>query len=361
MKQRNADIDLFKFLFSWLIVLFHLSSRTKIGCVGGFFGVDYFLIVSGFFLFRSFEKQRAEGRLSTPGAYFLHRFGRFFPWMATALVFAFYVSRIDAGQITGTKTLLSALFEDVWELLLVKWCGLTEDGFLLNPPGWTVSSMLLAGFVLWGCLYYGKEPFRRLLLPVTLMTGFAVWRHLPSADYSAWLGFTVFGTLRAWLDMCLGWYCLRLSDALARCRFKRLGRGLLTAFECVSMAFVFAVTFLFSSRFAQWSCMLLFLVDIAVASSGCSYLNAALSKLPFLPLLGEFSFSLYLIHLPFITLYLKTAEVGAWRFLPLRFVVLISLAACAHLLVTKLLIRLFRRLSPRLRAALCEKDSVSVS
>ena len=79
------------------------------------------------------------------------------------------------------------------------------------------------------------------------------------------------------------------------------------------------------------------------------------------PLLGEFSFSLYLIHLPFITLYLKTAEVGAWHFLPLRFVVLISLAACAHLLVTKLLIRLFRRLSPRLRAALCEKDSVPVS
>ena len=55
MKERNLDIQLFKFLYAWVIVIYHLASSTAITCEGGYCGVEYFLLVAGVFLFLSFE------------------------------------------------------------------------------------------------------------------------------------------------------------------------------------------------------------------------------------------------------------------------------------------------------------------
>lgn len=58
MKSKNNDIQLFKFLYCWIIVLYHLEHDTSgVACPGGSFGVEYFLLSSGIFLFMGFERQ----------------------------------------------------------------------------------------------------------------------------------------------------------------------------------------------------------------------------------------------------------------------------------------------------------------
>ena len=78
MKSKNNDIQLFKFLYCWIIVLYHLKNYTSgITCPGGSFGVEYFLMSSGVFLFMAFERQKENGKLQTPGQYLWKRFSRF--------------------------------------------------------------------------------------------------------------------------------------------------------------------------------------------------------------------------------------------------------------------------------------------
>ena len=74
MKSKNLDVQLFKFLYSCLIVIYHLAADTRIVCPGGYYGVEYFLLTSGLFLFLSFSKKEGTDTLMTPGQFFAKRF-----------------------------------------------------------------------------------------------------------------------------------------------------------------------------------------------------------------------------------------------------------------------------------------------
>ena len=80
MKSKNLDVQLFKFLYSCMIVVYHLAADTRIVCPGGYYGVEYFLLTSGLFLFLSFFKKEGSDSLMTPGQFFGKRFWRFLPW-----------------------------------------------------------------------------------------------------------------------------------------------------------------------------------------------------------------------------------------------------------------------------------------
>lgn len=61
MKQRNGTVDFLKFIFAVLIVMFH-SKNLATGVeesyfIGGSIGVDFFFLVSGFFLASSALKK----------------------------------------------------------------------------------------------------------------------------------------------------------------------------------------------------------------------------------------------------------------------------------------------------------------
>lgn len=216
--SRNRSLDLFKFLYSWVIVYYHLLCSTTGAVRGGFFAVDFYLLTAGLFLFLSFEKQEEAKRLITPGQYFGHRFSRLFPWAFTAFLLAAVVQRLIIDRVTSPIALLDYFSGDIWEILLVKWTGMSEGGLMLNAPVWTMSSMLLVGFLIWSCMYHGKQKFLDILMPLTLILGVGVWRHVPSDNTQDWIGFTAFGTFRAWLVMCLGYYCLRWGSGCPRLR-----------------------------------------------------------------------------------------------------------------------------------------------
>lgn len=355
MNKRNADLDFFKFLYAWIIVLFHLTAKSQIHCVGGFYGVDFFLLVAGLFFFQSYEKQCAANRLITPGQYLKKRFLRFFPWSMTAFLFAFVAWRIVLEPVHSVGDVADAFSSDIWEILMVKWCGINEGGNLLNGPAWTLSAMCIVGFFLWSCLYYWKDKFLHLVMPLTLCLGYALWRHLESASFDAWVGFTAFGTLRAWLVMSLGYYALQLTKKLRQIRFNRWGKLLLTAFEIGAHVFILLVMFRRSTRYYQWLCTLLFLLTTAIAVSGHSYLNTFLDKCRFTGFLGELSFSVFLIHAPLQAMYVRWHDVSAWSRPQLDYLALVLAAAVAHLFVTKAVLRLVPHIRACCKRSLTEK------
>lgn len=357
---RNRSIDFFKFLYSWIIVFYHFYPSSAAKVSGGYYGVEFYLLTAGVFLFQSFEKQSARNVLQTPYQYFKHRFARLFPWSFTAFLFAVVVKRLLIDRVHSLGTLFDYFSGDIWEILLIKWNGMNEEDLLLNVPAWTMSSMLLVGFLLWACLYHDNRRFLNLFMPLSLIIGYGVWRHLPVANTQAWIGFTTFGTFRAWLDMCLGYYCLQLTKRMSQIKFNRRGKTLLTIAECLCHCLLFWIILNRATRYYQWFATLLFTAAIAIAISGHSYVNRLLDKLNFVPFLGELSLSIYLIHHPLIDAYERICShmgIDTYYLYPAAYAVLVIFFAVLHLYLTKYAMRLCSCLFQKLKHGLTVTDT----
>lgn len=76
--QRNGFIDVLKFLFSIVIVIFHYYS-PKYSYLGmGYTAVEFFMITSGIFFWNKYQQRRQLPSEYTK-IYLKRRFKRFFP------------------------------------------------------------------------------------------------------------------------------------------------------------------------------------------------------------------------------------------------------------------------------------------
>lgn len=355
MKTKNLDIQLMKFVYSCVIVIYHLTASTRINCIGGYCGVEYFLLTAGLFLFLSFERGEAAGRLITPGQYVLRRFSRFFPWAFTGFLFAGVIDYTVIGKTESLGRWMDHFAKDLWDMLLISWNGMNKNTLMLNAPAWTLSAMLIVGFFIWTLLYHYKRPFLSLIMPLTLVVGFGIWTHLPSADTERWIGFTNFGTFRTWLIMCLSYYCVLLGRKLSEVPLNRKGKLLLTAVEVLIHVFALVVMFRRAERYYQWMLTLLFMLSIGIAISGHSYLADVLERSRLSRYLGEISMSVYLVHAPLIRLFRHFYDVSDWSYpelMPLFAAVLA--ASVVHHWITGQLVRASGKLFSGMKRLLTE-------
>lgn len=346
MKSANYNIQTGKFLYSWIIVIYHLAASTSIQYKGGYCGVEYFLLTAGMFLFLSFEKGNAGGATQTPGQYLSKRFWRFFPWSMTAFVLCIVVKRLLVAPPSGVGTLVDWFASDIWEILMIKANGMNNNEVLFNGPAWTLSAMLIVGFFIWTLLYYYKDLFLNLIMPLTLVAGFGYWMHIPSANTEGWIGFTTFGAFRTWLLMCLSYYCIPMSRKLELIPFNKRGKILLTVAEISIHIFALVVMRFRAERYYQWLLTLLFMVSIAIAMSGHSLLGRLLEKLTICKSLGDWSMSIYLVHTPVNVWFRTNFDMSAWGYselIPLFLTV--AVVAVLHSGITKWVMGMTPKLS----------------
>ena len=294
----NNAIYFWKFLYSFIIVYFHFFHQTNEHFLSGRYGVDFYLLVAGLFLFAKYEKQLCnDGRsLEKPYSFLIKRFARFFPWAFAGFIFAAIVCRGFINPVASFGKLMDHFSGDIWEILLIKMNGLNNNKSLLNGPAWTLSSMLIAQFFIWSCLYYYKEKFTNLVMPLTVIVGLGIWRFLDHTAVKNWIGFTTFGTFRAWIVICLGYYSLKYSQKLMRIRFNTLGKTLLTIVELLCHVFAIWVIMNRDSRNYQWCCILAFMIATSIELSGNSLMNDFLNRSSFVTFLGKLSMCIYLAH-----------------------------------------------------------------
>lgn len=293
--NKNNAIYFWKFFYSFIIMFYHFYLQTKEHFLSGRFGVEFYLLTAGVFLFMKYEKQ-IQGGMQSPYSFLGKRFGRFFPWAFIGYLFAAVVIRGYLRPIGSFEKLIDYLSGDIWEILLIKMNGMNNNSALLNSPAWTLSSMLIVQFFIWSCLFHWREKFIDLIMPLTIVGGLGMWRFVDVAAVKLWIGFTTFGTFRAWIVICLGYYALRMSFKMKNIFFNDKGKLMLTAFELLCHIFAVWVIMNKDSRNYQWCCLLAFMIATAIELSGHSKFNEVLSRLPFVSFLGELSMCIYLTH-----------------------------------------------------------------
>lgn len=306
--KRNCSVDCAKLLYAVGIVIFHSYSKIF---KGGYIGVEFFLLASSVFFFMSCERQLFTGKdiTLTPEGYFLKRFSRFFPWTFGALLFMAFIQRCVISPISSIGKIADAFVGDIDAIFLVSMNGLSSapGAGMINGNTWTISSMLLVEFLMFCGMFHFKKRFTGIIIPVSLIIGMGIWRNYEVEHQQTWMGLTAFGTFRAWIIYCAGWYCLKLIKWLNQLRLNIKGKILFTAMECICHICVLVIMIHRSTKDYQWFCTLLFMIAIAIPLSGHSLLNDFLSKHTWTYkvccFLGEISLSVYLLHGALLSLF----------------------------------------------------------
>lgn len=131
MERRLTGLDGLRGLAALIVLVMHVSS----GLQGGHLAVDFFFMLSGYVMARTYEGRLRRGEVA-PARFILNRFKRFWPIMALGATFGMIAVLLKAGpSLPLAMAYLAAL-------LLVP-SGPTIPYFL-NLPAWSIFYELLA-------------------------------------------------------------------------------------------------------------------------------------------------------------------------------------------------------------------------
>lgn len=213
--NRNNRIDFWRIIFTYMIVVFHFDTTfpyiQKLGLTPGWYiAVEFFFIVSGYLLY-----QKAAGTETTrsPWKYTLHRYRQIYPKYLLSLLLLFFV--IVYVRKLSLREAAELLLDSYWELLGLQGIGLNRGWNYLNPVGWYISVLFIAGFILWYFLKKHREVFLHLIAPVFVMIAFSNLYRISGTKNAAVdiEGFYVnYALMKGMANMCLGVFAAKIKE-----------------------------------------------------------------------------------------------------------------------------------------------------
>ena len=300
-KKRNGLIDVIRFVFAGIIVMFHFYNGGEKHFFGGKFGVEFFCILSGFLFYMAWDRKQIaiqgyHEKVDYWKNYMKKRYLRFFWYSLVAFLVTFLVVRVWHDGIDSAFMLSDKLSGDIWEILMTKMNGFNRGKGLLNGPAWTLGCMLFAEFFILGMLVHWERPFLTFWMPCSLIMGCGYWINIKVANHTIFLGLFTFGMLRVYLLTCFGILSYYLCKKIQSVKFTDTGRLLLTGCEWMGYAWCILVACFKSTRNYQFCFIAVMTITVALSFSGATETSKIVSSNRFTSFLGEYSLCIYLTH-----------------------------------------------------------------
>ncbi|WP_174273566.1 acyltransferase family protein [Sphingomonas bacterium] len=293
--QRYVALDSLRGIAACLVVIFHMPSDGRMWGTAfvqhGFLAVTFFFVLSGFVIGATYGERLGTG--FPVRRFMLLRLGRIYPLhlFAIAVIFAWEILRLITGwpafregaAFTG-NTDLGQLPYNI--LLLQKFAPYVN----WNRPSWSI------GIEWWTYLIFAVTiaglGFRRKLYPTAaLLIVPAIIARLLRIDPESGVG----ATIDCMMNFGLGLIVYQLHTAFRGGRHDaRLGRGVATVLEAATMILAVWLVSAFGGRLSP-AIAPAFALVVAVFSLERGLVSRLLVVRPML-LLGELSYSIYMIH-----------------------------------------------------------------
>lgn len=153
-KARLDGLDGLRGIAALCVFLSHVFAQID---GNAYLAVDFFFMLSGYVMARSYEERLRGGGLPAVGAFMRARFVRLYP-----LVFL--------GSMLGIPWLLADIGEGAW---MVAVAGLLFMPAMLNPPAWSIACELAAN--LFHGLLLARMPTRRLAMLCVVLLALLVF------------------------------------------------------------------------------------------------------------------------------------------------------------------------------------------
>lgn len=290
--KKNALIDVYKFFFILGIVCLHSSIIfTETYFVRCYLGVEFFFMISGLFLARSYFCYPARSSFQWIVGKAKRIYPIFLPSLLLLLLAKFVFLFSSVAEMSWKEFLIenSAIF---YEIFFLNRSGLNY--YMLNPPDWFLSAMILTGFVLYNLLKF----LNRTILHCFLLVGIIYFTYYiiqtaGSLDVHTGVvaGFVDISLLRSFVSMSVGievFFLMKHLPVLRNYYLASLIEGMLLL-GCLGV--------FINQKHSSTDWIVLFLFPLLIWSCyACrGFFHDLLSKRIFI-YLGQFSTSLYLTH-----------------------------------------------------------------
>lgn len=303
--ERNAEIELLRFIFATIIVLRHSRSIWSQDSapypffLEGAFAVDFFFLLSGYLLMASIDKKDMKSLNSSTLAldtirFLIRKVSCFYTELIIANIIGLVILIITTTKPLGDfiKNWILSFLSDY--LLLHMWiCSPTN-----NNPLWYLSTMLLCMTILYPLLRKWPAFMSSIICPVIslVLIGYLWYTFQSFLSPDVWIGITYKGNVRGFAEICMGVFLFQVVKALKNKDLTYFGVLLASFLKWGSLLLTFYWLIFASSPTLQLFILGLYILGlILVFSEKCLdyriYQNA--KSIMFL---GRLSTSLYLVH-----------------------------------------------------------------
>ncbi len=287
--QKNNAIETMRFFFTCIICLWHFRSIATF-IHNGYIGVEFFFILSGFFLYISYISHPDLGTID----FTLNKIKRFYPPLLISIFLLILLDRKQYLYISDFSPdgILNKYFTHVHEVFFCQGLGLTEI-YDINGPIWFISILLLAGAFLYSLLRNYNHFAISIIIPAISFWGisyllqngthsFANSTHIPGF-YSR----CVRGVSEMGIGILLA-YVLNRKEFLFR-KYKKF-IGLSAAISLLGIVLIVSAN-------GNYDYLLLFFIPLILSS--CIIKDSLLQKVfyhNFWRRFGDISMYMYFIH-----------------------------------------------------------------
>ena len=200
MGTRNAEIDFLRILMALIIAVHHLA-EGKFPFIGGYLGVEFFFILSGYF---AVEKTMRSGSDDCADAlrWTAKSYCTLFPYVFLSVAVRYALNAAMNG-LTAFETVKSFLY-GTFEMTMLAGLGMREA--YLNGVLWYVTAILVTLPFFYAAIIKGRRFFLYVVCPVVPLMIYGYFAvtvgHIDA--WNGWLGICYQAIPRAWAGMCLG-------------------------------------------------------------------------------------------------------------------------------------------------------------
>ncbi len=298
--KRNGEIELFRFVFSVIIVFYHFGLTCERNFFeGGYLGVEFFFLVSGYFLASHAYANRKddwESTVSDTWRYLLSKIKALYPYFICAMILNAVVRLLIVNHY-GAFGMVKEFGTSLPSLSLVfMGAGYDNAGFYVGNS-WFISSMLLAMLVLYPLLLRFYHASTGILFPVTsvVLLGFMSVKYGKFDTFYTWTGMFYLGTLRAFAEIALGASLFELVRSLKRGNtcFSVFGKLLLSCIKYGSYLAVVAFIMFVDTGNTELHAIMFTALGIVLTMSGYCY---SIPNCAFIRFLGKISVPIFIFH-----------------------------------------------------------------
>lgn len=266
MKNRFGKISLYKFLFSIMIIVFHVGNvldynKFKFNFGSGSIAVDFFFVVSGFFFCRKYVNYKVKNSVGEDSFnYFINRTNRFIKYIIILLIIAIPFS------IFCLKFNFTSLINAFYKLLYIPHH--TKCGSEIFGITWYIVAMILAESMLFPFLIKYKKEFVYIISPIIiiLLGSYLLIRYGHFA--TPWKMGTILykGILRGIFEINIGMYLYLISEKISNVKFTKLSKILLLLFEIAGYLSIFVLVNL-NNAHRRFDVLMLLIISICILIS----------------------------------------------------------------------------------------------
>ena len=312
ISTRNSTIDLLRIIFALLVVTVHcrgLLGEYSWVFDGGWIGVEFFFIVSGYLMVasatksevRSLSKNNKE-ELGTETVQFLWRkLKKLLPYIIISFIVACAVICIVRNY--NPLNALTLIVYALPQLMLIFESGIYFRASMPNVVLWYLSAMFIAMLILYPILRKNINTFTHIIAPIIFLLSIGyiscTYGHLDV--WGQWTGFTTTGIIRALGEISLGCCCYAICQKISALRFGILGRVILTLIASCGFIVVILKACGNIDTFSIIA-LLILAVSITITFSNKGIITPALNRIN-LTKIADVSMVLFLCHCSILPLF----------------------------------------------------------